>query len=397
MAELSAAVHFSKGYLSKVETGNARVNRQLAKVCDLVLDAEGELFALAVKPRLHAPRSVGAIAGLPDEGRHFVGRETELEALAAMLTDPDAAGVGVLHGMPGVGKTALAVAATRRVEEHFPDGSLFFDFRGHTAGAREASTEEFMRRLVRLCYVEPDHLPADEDGMANVIRDRLRSRRLVLVLDDVRTADRIRAVALGKMPSRILVTSRNRLTALDDAQHFPVDVPPLDEAVRLLRSVAGEHAPGDETVAAEIVRLCGRLPLAVRIAAARSAAGGWTAEKLRDRLADEATRLGALDDGERSVATAFAASFKPLPPEQRRLLGLLALQPSTVLGTAAIEALAGLGPGEADRLLDRLHDAHLAVRDERGCVELHELVRIFAAKHVVPDVEPGNPGHRHLP
>ncbi|MFJ7211810.1 tetratricopeptide repeat protein [Amycolatopsis sp. NPDC098790] len=385
---LAAAVHFTKGYLSKVENGKTRVNRELAKACDLALGADGELLALVTEPGSPARRSAGGIAGLPDAGRWFVGREAELDALSALLLDPDDARVGVVHGMAGAGKTALAVAAARRVERSFPDGCLFFDLRGHTPGAAELSAGEALGRLLRLLDVSADQLPADEDGLANLVRDQLRGRRMILVLDNVRSAEQIRAIVPGETSSRILVTSRGRLPALDDAWHFPVDVLPLADAVRLLRSVAGSHAPDDESVATEIVRHCGQLPLAVRIVAARFVAGGWTPARLRDRLADETTRLGTLDDGERSVATAFAVSYESLPGDQRRLFGLLALHPATAAEVAAVEALAGLGPGEADRLVDRLHDAHLVVRDERGYVELHDLMRMFASTHALPGVEP---------
>ncbi|MEV7093468.1 NB-ARC domain-containing protein [Amycolatopsis sp. NPDC051045] len=385
---LAASVHFTKGYLSKVENGKVRVNRDLAKACDLALSAGGELLAMVTESAFPARRSAGGIVGLPDGGRYFVGRETELEALSALLLGPGEARVGVVHGMAGAGKTALAVAAARRVAATFPDGCLFFDLRGHTPGAVELSPGEALHRLLRLLDVPADQLPADEDGLANLVRDQLRGRRMILVLDNVRSAEQIRTIVDGETSSRILVTSRGRLPALDDAWHYPVGVLPLDDAVRLLRSVAGEHAPDDEEVATEIVRHCGQLPLAVRIVAARFVAGGWTAAKLRDRLADETTRLGALEDGERSVATAFAVSYEALPGDQQRLLGLLALHPAAAAETGAVEALAGLGPGEADRLVDRLHDAHLVVRDERGYVEFHDLMRTFAAKHALPQVGP---------
>ncbi len=385
---LAAAVHFTKGYLSKVENGKVRVNRDLAKACDQALGADGELLALVAESASPPRRGAGGIIGLPDSGRYFVGRETELEALSARLLSPDDARVGVVHGMAGAGKTALAVAVARRVADSFPDGCLFFDFRGHTPGSVELSPGEGLYRLLRLLDGSADQLPADEDGLANLVRDQLRGRRMIFVLDNVRSAEQIRAIVDGETSSRILVTSRSRLPALDDAWHFPVGVLPSDDAVQLLRSVAGDYAPTEDAVAAEIVRYCGQLPLAVRIVAARFVAGGWTAAKLRDRLADETTRLGALEDGERSVATAFAVSYDALPGDQRRLLGLLALHPAAPAETGAVEALAGLDAGEADRLVDRLHDAHLVVRDERGYLELHDLMRTFAAKHALPQVAP---------
>ncbi|HEY2063647.1 MAG TPA: tetratricopeptide repeat protein [Amycolatopsis sp.] len=385
LTAFAAAVHFTKGYLSKVETGKARVNRELAKACDRALDAHGELLAVFAE-RAIARRSAGGIVGLPDGGRLFIGREAELAELATRLRDPGNGRAGVVHGMAGSGKTALAVAAARAALPAFPDGCLFFDFHGHTPGAEALSAVEGLRRLVSLLGIAPAQVPSDEDGLANLVRDQLRERRLLLVLDNVRTADQVRAVIPGDTASRVLVTSRGRLPALDDAWHFPVDVLPRRDAVALLRSIAGDRDAGDDAVAGEIADYCGRLPLAVRIAAARFVAGGWSAARLRDRLAGEDTRLGALDDGERSVATAFAVSCAALPEDQRRLFGLLALHPAAAAEGTSVEALAGLGAGETDRLLDRLHDAHLVVRDEDGYVEVHDLMRTFALRRVLPEI-----------
>ncbi|WP_091627355.1 tetratricopeptide repeat protein [Amycolatopsis saalfeldensis] len=385
LTAFAAAVHFTKGYLSKVETGKARVNRELAKACDRALDARGELLAVFAD-RAVARRSAGGIVGLPDGGGLFIGREAELAELTARLRDPGTGRAGVVHGMAGSGKTALAVAAARAALPAFPDGCLFFDFHGHTPGAEALSAVEGLRRLVSLLGIAPAQVPSDEDGLANLVRDQLRERRVLLVLDNVRTANQVRAVIPGGTASRVLVTSRGRLPALDDAWHFPVGVLPRQDAVALLRSIAGERDTGDDAVAGEIADYCGRLPLAVRIAAARFVAGGWTAARLRDRLAGEDTRLGALDDGERSVATAFAVSCAALPEDQRRLFGLLALHPAAAAESTSADALAGLGAGEADRLLDRLHDAHLVVRDEDGYVEMHDLMRMFALRRVLPEI-----------
>src|SRR4051794_5697890 len=177
---LAASVHFTKGYLSKVENGKARVNRDLAKACDRALNAGGELLALVAESASPARRSAGGIVGLPDGGRHFVGRETELEELSALLLGPEGARVCVVHGMAGAGKTALAVAAARRVASTFPDGCLFFNLRGHTPGAVELSPGEALHRLLRLLDVSADQFPADEDGLANLVRDQLRGRRMIL-------------------------------------------------------------------------------------------------------------------------------------------------------------------------------------------------------------------------
>ncbi|SFJ97826.1 Tetratricopeptide repeat-containing protein [Amycolatopsis sacchari] len=382
LAALAATAHFTKGYLSKVETGRVRVNRGVAEAYDKALGAGGELAALVpVRP---PGREGPGIAGLPAGTRHFLGRESELAALSTALVESDDVRVCVVHGMAGAGKTALAVAAARAAERDFPDGSVFLDLRGHTPGASPLSAEEALRQLLRLFEVPAEEVPTGLDARANLFRGRLRGRKVLLVLDNARSAAQIAPLLPGEPACRVLVTSRNRLSALDDAWHQEAGLLDPGDAVAVLRAVGG--VPADE-VAAEVAALCGRLPLALRIAGARLAAGGWTPERLRRRLAGEHTRLAALDDGERGVAAAFAVSYEGLPEEQRRLFGLLAVHPAAPAEAAALEALAGAGPGELDHLLDRLHDAHLVTLAPEGLVGLHDLVRAFALRHARPGTE----------
>src|SRR5439155_24114536 len=131
----------------------------------------------------------------------------------------------------------------------------------------------------------------------------------------------------------------------------------------------------------ELVAQCGRLPLAIRIVAARLRHGGWTAAELRNRLADEAARLAVMDDGERSVHAAFSVSFEHLPADQRTLFGLLALLPQVDAEPALLVALAGRPAYDADRILDRLHDAHVVTRQPGGHVAMHDLMRAFAVRY----------------
>ncbi|MFE2755731.1 tetratricopeptide repeat protein, partial [Actinosynnema sp. NPDC059335] len=158
----------------------------------------------------------------------------------------------------------------------------------------------------------------------------------------------------------------------------------------LFRAVAGDPAPPPpDDVVARIVEHCGRLPLAVRIAAARfRGSPGWTLPDFAARLADEAVRLRTLDDGERSVTAAFTLSYRGLPADQRRMFGLLALHPGREVALRGAAALAGVGVEEAERLLARLHDAHLVVQHPGGYTGFHDLMRAFAIEHALPDVPP---------
>ncbi|RKT54078.1 tetratricopeptide repeat protein [Saccharothrix australiensis] len=386
LAALAAAAHFTKGYLSKVENGRVSANRGLAGICDRVLGANGALLALVDREPAPA-RAAGGLAGLPDGTRHFVGRAGESERLAEVLRGPDVVRACVITGLAGTGKTELAVSAARAAAREFPDGSLFLDLHGHTGGVPELSASDALDRLLRMLDVPGPRIPPDEDGRANLFRDRLAGKRVLLVLDNAASGAQVRPLLPAEARCRVLVTSRHRLASLDDAAHVAVGELAPDDAVLLFRVVAGEFAAADEGVVAEIVELCGRVPLAIRIAAARLLGGGWSLAELRDRLADDTTRFGALDDGERSVAAAFRLSCDHLPTDQARMFPLLAVHPAVDVEVDAAAALAGVERAEAERLLDRLHDAHLVTRRPGGYLAIHDLVRSFAVLRVLPGVD----------
>ncbi|MCC8245501.1 tetratricopeptide repeat protein [Saccharothrix luteola] len=375
-------IHYSKGYLSKVETGKAAGNREFAQACDTALAADGALLALmrARSNRRTAGGAVTAVTGLPPVTRHFTGRAGEREAIAAVLGDTRAEGVCVLSGMAGAGKTALALRGAWDVADRFPDGCLFLDLGGHAADGAHATAHDVLDPLLRLLGVPGDQIPPQADARANLYRGRLRGKRLLLVLDNAAGTAQVSPLVPAEPRCRVVITSRNKLNALDDAVRVDVGVLPADEAAALFRAVAGERAAGaPDEVVARVARLCGLLPLALRIAASRFRTGANPSlEDFERRLADENSRLGVLDDGERSVAAAFALSHRELPPEQARVFALLALHPGRDIGVDEVAALAGVDLERARVLVDRLGDVHLVTHTADGHVALHDLLGDFA-------------------
>ncbi|HEX3782254.1 MAG TPA: tetratricopeptide repeat protein [Pseudonocardiaceae bacterium] len=388
LTDLANKVHYSKGYLSKVETGLAQANGTLAALCDGVLDTEGTLVAMVPsrrKPRGRPRGPVARLTGLPPDAAHFTGRTGRLAELRAALLDegPGVPTVCVVAGMAGVGKTALAVHVAHQIEDHFPDGSLFLDLRGYTPGGPGVSSAEALDRLLRLLGIPGEQIPADTDDRAAYYRGRLRTMRLLLVLDNASSAQQIRQLLPGERSCRVIVTSRGRLPALDDARHISLDALTEDEATTLFTAVAGTERscapPRAEPMIGNIVAHCGRLPLAVRIAAARYRGNpGWSLADLDARLADATALLRELDDGERSVVAAFQLSYRDLPADQRRLLALLALHPGPDIDTYSAAALGDLELVAASGLLDRLQEAYLLGQQAGGRYEFHDLLRIFA-------------------
>ncbi|WP_101613108.1 tetratricopeptide repeat protein [Amycolatopsis sp. BJA-103] len=382
LTELAARTHYSKGYLSKVETGLSTPNPALATLCETELGVEGALTPLLPgEPLRRRTRPDVRPSGLPPGTPSFTGRTAELRAIRAAL-EADG-GVCVVSGMGGVGKTELAVRCARRLESGFADGCLFVDLRGHESGDSSAVHD----RLLRVLGVPADRIPTDADDRAALYRSRLRGRSLLLVLDNAVNAAQVRPLLPAEPKCRVLITSRSRLSALDDAEHVSLDMLPLAAAVNLFTTVT--EVPAGPTVT-RVVQRCGLLPLAIRIAAARLRAHpAWDVAELDRRLNDEAARLGELDDGERTLTAAFWLSAQLLSPAESRLFGLLTVHPGTDVDIHTVSALSALPLRETDRLLDRLHEVHLLTQPEPDRYGFHDLLRAFAAEFVLTDAEDG--------
>jgi len=338
---------------------------------------------------LTAAAQGGRLAQLPVDTTIFTGRADELARLVALIEELFAArGAGsvvcAIDGMAGIGKTALAVHAGHRLSDRFPDGCLFVDLHGHTESVPPVEAGQALQRLLRALNVAGDQIPADVDDQAALYRQRLVGKRLLLVLDNARSAEQVRPLLPASPGCLVLVTSRRRLTALDEARSLSLDVLPVADAVVLFGRVAGRERIADQGGAVEqVVKLCGQLPLAVRVAAARlRSRPAWTVGDLSHRLADQKAIISELDDGERSVLAALAVSYNGVGEDRQRMFRRLSLPPGADIDVDAAAALDGVDPAQAGRLLEDLLDAHLLIQAVAGRYRLHDLVRAYAG-HMV--------------
>lgn len=340
------------------------------------------------------PSSATLVSGLPRQTAHFTGRDTELgQVLDALQTTAAEEGsvICTIHGMAGVGKTTLAVHAAHQLAGVFPAGCLFIDLHGYTGDRPAVSAAEALDRLLRRLGVPGDQIPAQVEDRAALFRDRLADRRILVVLDNARDAAQVRLLLPAAGCCGVVITSRDRLTPLDEAQVVSVDVLPDSDAAALFRSVVGAPRLALETSSpaalGRIVGYCGGLPLAIRIAAARHRVHHrQTLAQLGDRLSDQHLRLAELDDGERSVAASFAVSYTDLADGPRRLFAVLAIHPGTDLDRYAAAALAAEPAPEVQRHLDHLLDRHLLSQRAQDRYRFHDLVGSFARQHALPQI-----------
>ena len=328
-------------------------------------------------PARAAPRQ------LPAAPRHFTGRQAELDRLAAAQGTGTQVGtvvISAIDGMAGIGKTALAVHAAHRLAERFPDGQLFLDLHGYTEGHRPRTADEALDWLLRALGVPPERIPRDGEEAAALYRQRLAGTRTLIVLDNAATEAQVRPLLPGGGSCLVLVTSRRRLRALDDAHIVALDLLPASDALALMRAVAGAgRIPSEDPLAGEIAELCGYLPLALRIAASllrhrRS----WDLEQLAGRLRDQRRRVTAFSDGERELATVFDLSYASLAAPHRQLWRRLGPVPGPDLDAYAAAALAQADPATASGLLEDLVDHNLLSAYAAGRYRLHDLLRAHA-------------------
>ncbi|MFJ5075954.1 AfsR/SARP family transcriptional regulator [Streptomyces sp. NPDC088553] len=337
-------------------------------------------------PDLRAPASAPARPQggnfLPYDVPDFTGRDGELDGLTRRLTGNSGAVVTIsaIDGMAGVGKTTLAVHAGHRLAEQFPDGQLFVDLQAHTAGQTPLDAGAALEVLLGQLGVPAKHIPASVADRAALWRSELSGRRVLAVLDNALGTDQIRPLLPGASSrALILITSRRRLTDLDGAHALSMDVLPAADAVELFESIVGERATAEPLAVLDVLQLCGFLPLAVRIAAARlHHRRSWTVAYLADRLRDQRRRLAELATSERGVAAAFTLSYEQLAPDQQRMFRLLGLQPGRDIGPDAAAALAGLPFDQAETLLEDLLDAHVLIQLTPGRYTFHDLLREHA-------------------
>jgi transcriptional regulator with XRE-family HTH domain len=341
-------------------------------------------------------------AQLPPDVSAFTGRGAELARLDELLEAGESAvPIAVICGLPGVGKTALAVHWARAVRLRFPDGQLYTDLRGF-AQQPPLRPVDALGALLRGIGVKPEDIPIDAAEAAALFRSLVSGRRLLIVLDNAHAAAQVRPMLPGDPGCLVLVTSRNGLSGLiarDGAHRVELGVLPPGEAIELLRRTAGHtRIAAEPDAAVALAEACGRLPLALRIVAAHlgerpnQSIGGHVSEL---RAAPGLAALELHGDADASARAAFALSYQDQPPAVRRMFRLLALAPGPDVGVDVAAALAGAAATDAVRLLEELVSAHLVQRSESDRYGQHDLLRRYSGELVraeEPDAEPAGGG-----
>jgi tetratricopeptide (TPR) repeat protein len=322
---------------------------------------------------------------LPPDIADFTGREDESARVRESLEDTSATAttVVVIAGKGGIGKTTLAIHEAQRLRRRFRDGQLYVNLRG--AEAQRLDPIVVLGEFLIVLGLERSALPESHEGRARLFRARLDSKNVLVVLDNAFDEKQVRPLLPGSPNSAVLITSRSRLDGLAGSHIVELDVLESRQAISLLAKIAGPERVNREPAAAEaVIELCGRLPLAVRIAGAKlKGRPEWPVASLVQRLRSEKNRLSELKAGDLEVRSCFAVGYTGLDEQTKRafrLLGVLNLPdfPSWIAGP-----LFGTSTKDGNGALERLVNAQLVERSIEDALgqdryRLHDLLRLFA-------------------
>ncbi len=399
--ELAEAAGLSPRSVSDLERGIHRTARK--DTAGLLADALGlagpvrALFVAAARGRgpaaevlaavqEGAPGAAAAAASrtLPRDTASFTGRERELARLLEELTPTAADGpvvsIHAIDGMAGIGKTTFAVHAAHRLAPSFPDGQLFLPLHAHTPGQRPVAPADALASLLLTAGLAAAQIPPGLEARAARWRDVVAGKKILLLLDDAAGHEQVRPLLPGTAGSLVLVTSRRRLAALEDAAQISLDtLSPREAATLLARLAARPGLRAGDAAVGELTRLCGYLPLAIAMLASqlrnhpvRTGAG------LAAELAEARDRPALMHAENVSVGAAFGLSYADLTPGPRRLFRRLGLVPGPGIDGYAAAALDGTSLATARRHLDELYDQHLIAEPAPGRYQLHDLLREHA-------------------
>jgi tetratricopeptide (TPR) repeat protein len=331
---------------------------------------------------------------LPGAARHFVDRAVEQDILTTLLNGASSDGavlISTIDGTAGVGKSSLAVHWAHQRRDRFPDGELYVNLRGFDPAAEPMMPAEALASFLTALDIAAERIPEDLDARAALFRSVVHNKRLLILLDNARSAEHVRLLLPGGPTCLVLVTSRNRLDDLvvqHGAIRLSLNVLTDDEGRRLFGRYVGQERIDAEPEAVDaLIAHCAGLPLALGLVAVHAAGNpDFPLADLAADLADEQERLNTLDSGgETGVRTVFSWSYRSLPTDAARMFRLLGLHTGPDIACTAAADLAGVTGRAARRSLAELARANLIEQHVAGRYRFHDLLRAYATERATQD------------
>ena len=325
---------------------------------------------------------------LPAPPRHLIGRVRQLRALSRLAGEAEHAGaVAVISGTAGIGKTALAVHWAHQAADRFPDGQLYINLRGFDPAGSPLTPGQVVRGFLDALGVPADRVPGDPDAQIGLYRSILATRRVLIVLDNAADASQVRPLLPGGPGCVVIVTTRlqlDGLAATDGARPVRLGMLTEGESRQLLASFAGAaRVEAEPAEAADLIRICAGLPLALCVAGARAQGRpGFPLAALVAELRHARLRLDGLDAGDAAVSlrTAFFSSYRQLGKNAARAFRLVGIAPGPDIAASAAASLLAEPPRRSALALAELTRSNLLAEHAPGRYSLHDLLRAYATE-----------------
>ncbi|HEX6682745.1 MAG TPA: BTAD domain-containing putative transcriptional regulator [Candidatus Limnocylindrales bacterium] len=332
---------------------------------------------------------------LPPDIAHFVGRDEELAGVTELATSERSGFVQIaaIYGPGGVGKSALATRAAHSLADRFPDGQLYLDLQGSTPGLQVMDALDALGRLLRALGVENRRVPNNVQEAAAVFRELTVGKRMLFLFDNAGGTAQVRPILPSEPDCFVIVTSRTMLSTLDNAVHTKLDVLTDDESAALIGRFDGRAAsPSEREHVTAIVRLCGRLPLAIRVAAARlGASPQWTLKDFAENLKSAHSRLDLLQQEDLDVRASIMVSHRALQTAHAELLGYVGLLDCSDIPLSVAAALVDRTLDGAHELLRKLVDEQLIRAPSADRYGMHDLIRLYVREEAALDEATDHP------
>ena len=354
--------------------------------------AQWRAACIRVQSEARGGGPTGVLRQLPADLSTFTGRGRELQALFAAVDDrPESVRtivISAIEGMAGVGKTQLAVHAAHELVRlgRYTDAQLYVNLHGFDPDRPPSDPEAVLELFLRQLQVPGEQIPDGLEARAAMFRDRLSDKSALVILDNAADEAQVKSLVPAGPDTLVLITSRRSLAGLDGAVTHQLDVFSTDEGLMLLARIAGsDRVEAEPEAAGRLVEICGFLPLAIALAAARlRARPNWSIEELVSRL--ESGGLDVLAVGGRGVRPVFDLSYEAIAPELRRPFGLLGLLFKGPIKVSTAAAAVDLDLAETQVLLEQLADEHLLQNLGPDQYTMHDLIRAYAAEQGGRDV-----------
>ncbi|MEV0644085.1 BTAD domain-containing putative transcriptional regulator [Phytomonospora sp. NPDC050363] len=378
---------------------------ELRRLEKAILSGASELDVSAPQSSPSPVQAMPAVATvpklLPGDVSDFTGQVELVQQLSRhLLPDPETgppSGVPTVtvSGKAGVGKTTLAVHLGHELADDFPDGQLFVKLNG--LSSQPVTPAQALERFLRALGVPGNSMPAGMEERAEMYRQRVADRRVLVILDDAATEEQVRWLLPGSPSCSVIVTSRFRLTGLSGAVPVEVEVLDSEHAMKMFVKIVGSaRVYAELSKSLELIALCGGLPIALRIAAARLAARPhWTVEQFVDRLVNESRRLDELVHGGLGVRAHLELTAEVLTEPARTLFRRLGMLETGDFPGWVAAPLLGIEAPDAEEVLEELIDAQFVDVERVGQgrrvrFRLHDLIRAYSRELLARDESPGS-------